>query len=266
MATFAGGLWLAPGHVGAARFLMALFGSAFIVAAANALNMYAERDVDGLMERTRRRPLPERRIPAGWAVAVGSLLACAATPLLYFGGNALTAGLGLFAFFTYVWVYTPLKRHSVAALFVGAVPGALPPLMGWTAGTGRFDAPGLVLFAILFLWQIPHFLAIALYRSEDYARAGFRVMPVDFGERATRIQIVAFSLALVASTMLLTPLQVTGKPFVVMAILLGAIFVGWGFAGFRTPAPRAWARSLFLVSIVYLTLLFAALAVDHHVV
>ncbi|HEY5089999.1 MAG TPA: UbiA family prenyltransferase, partial [Polyangia bacterium] len=159
----------------------------------------------------------------------------------------------------------PLKRHSGIALFVGAVPGALPPLMGWTAVTGRLDAGGLALFAILFLWQIPHFLAIAIYRAADYARAGFKVLPLTISPRATRVTIVTFSAALVLATVLLEPLRVAGLPYLVCAALLGAVFMGWAVAGFRRAAAGAWARSLFFYSIVYLTLLFVALVIDRTV-
>jgi protoheme IX farnesyltransferase len=138
----------------------------------------------------------------------------------------------------------------------------MPPLMGWTAATGRLDAPGLVLFAILFFWQIPHFLAIAIFRSDDYARAGFRVLPLATSARATRIYILGFSLALVAATVLLEPLRVAGAHYLVSAAALGALFIGWGLAGFRRAAARGWARSLFFFSIVYLTLLFVALIID----
>jgi protoheme IX farnesyltransferase len=262
VATFCGGMWLAPGEIALWRAIMTVIGTALVVAASNTLNMYLERDVDGLMERTRERPLPENRLSPETALAFGALLACAALPLLFLAGNALTGLMGGLALLSYVGVYTPMKRHSAAALFVGAVPGAIPPLMGWTAATGRLDGPGLVLFAILFLWQIPHFLAIAIYRGNDYQRAGFKVLPMALSARNVRVTIVVFSLGLVAASVLLEPMQVAGTAYVSAAALLGAVFVGWGVAGFRRAAATAWARSLFLVSIVYLTLLFAALIVD----
>ena len=181
---------------------------------------------------------------------------------MFLGSNLLTGLLGLLAVSGYVAVYTPLKRVSGAALFVGAVPGALPPLMGWTAVTGRLDAPGLALFAVLFLWQIPHFLAIATYRGADYARAGFKVLPLTVSVRTTRVTMVVFSVVLVAVTIVLEPLRVAGPRYALCATLLGAVFIGWAAAGFRRAAENRWARSLFLYSIVYLTLLFIALAVD----
>jgi protoheme IX farnesyltransferase len=260
--TFAGGLWLAPGQIAGWRAIMTLIGTALLVAASNTFNMYLERDVDPLMERTRDRPLPRATLSPETALAFGTLLACAAVPLVFLGGNLLTGILGLCALGSYVVVYTPLKRHSAIALFVGAVPGALPPLMGWTAVTGRLDAPGLALFSILFLWQIPHFLAIATYRAADYARAGFKVLPLAISRGATRATIVLFSIALVAATIALEPLRVAGVGYLLCAALLGAVFIGWAAAGFRRAAANAWARSLFLYSIVYLTLLFVALVID----
>jgi protoheme IX farnesyltransferase len=184
-------------------------------------------------------------------------------PLLFLGGNLLTGLLGILALASYVGIYTPLKQHSASALFVGAVPGAMPPLMGWTAVTGRLDAQALMLFAILYLWQIPHFLAIAIYRAADYGRAGFKVLPTVLSASGTRAVILIFSLGLVAATLLLQPLHVAGAHYALAAVLLGSVLVGWAAAGFRRGAAAPWARSLFLLSIVYLTLLFVALALDH---
>lgn len=265
IATFSGGMCLAPGHLPRWRMLMTLLGTTLIVGAANALNMLIERDVDALMDRTRHRPLVEGRLPPSAALIFGTSLAALALPLLLLAGNALTGILGGLAFVAYVAIYTPMKRTSAAALFVGAVPGALPPLMGWTAVTGHIDAGALALFGILFLWQIPHFLAIALYRSEDYGRAGFEILPLVVGERRTRFVIVGFTAALVATSLLLGPLRIAGVPYSAVAAVLGAGFIVWGLAGLRRAAGRVWARSLFLASLVYLTLLFVALIVDHAV-
>jgi protoheme IX farnesyltransferase len=263
--TFLGGLWLAPGTIERWRAVMTLIGTVLLVGGANALNMLMERDVDPLMERTRERPLPRGTVSPEAALVFGAALACASVPLLLLGGNLLTGLLGLLALGSYVGVYTPMKRRSGAALFVGAVPGAIPPLMGWTAVTGRIDLPGLVLFSILFLWQIPHFLAIAIYRARDYAAAGLKVLPAAISARATRIMIVGFSIVLVAATLLLEPLRVAGMRYVGAATLLGAVLIGWAAAGFRQSSSGAWARSLFLFSLVYLTLLFVALAIDRTV-
>src|SRR6185369_12288931 len=138
----------------------------------------------------------------------------------------------------------------------------IPPLMGWTAATGRLDVPGLALFAILFFWQIPHFLAIAIYRADDYRRAGVKVLPLAVSPLATRVCIVAFSAILVLSTVLLPPLHLAGERYLLVAALLGAVLIGWGLAGFRRAAQAAWARSLFIYTLVYLMVLFVALVVD----
>ncbi|MFL5516132.1 MAG: protoheme IX farnesyltransferase, partial [Gemmatimonadales bacterium] len=172
-------------------------------------------------------------------------------------------GLGLLAFVVYVWAYTPLKRVSSVALLVGAVPGAIPPLMGWTTATGRLDAAGLALFAILFVWQIPHFLAIALYRAEDYAAGGIKVLPQTQGLRATRWHIVLSTVLLVAVSVLPFRLGIAGLVYLVGALAVGLWFLWVALAGFRAPAPRAWARRLFLASLLYLTALFLVLAVGH---
>ena len=263
--TFAGGLWLAPGPIAHWRALMTLIGTAFLVASSNTFNMYLERDVDPLMERTRDRPLPRGILSPETSLVFGALLACFAVPLVFLGSNLLTGLLGLAALGSYVAVYTPLKRHSAAALFIGAVPGALPPLMGWTAVTGRLDAPGLALFAILFFWQIPHFCAIAIYRASEYARAGFKVLPARVSRATTLVTMVLFSVGLVAATLVLQPLHVAGTAYLACALVLGAIFIGWTAIGFRRGAAPSWARGLFLYSLVYLTVLFVALALGRTV-
>jgi protoheme IX farnesyltransferase len=264
--TFGGGLLLAPGRVPLIRGLAALFGTTLIVAAANAINMYLERDVDGLMRRTRGRPLPEGRLTPFVALAFGALTGSAALPLLFGGGGFLVATLGLIAFYAYVWGYTPLKRKSPISLYIGAVPGAMPPLMGWATATGHLDAGGLALFAILFVWQIPHFIAIAIFRAEDYAGAGFRVISLTRSPRSTRATMVISSLLLLAVTMLPYALGTAGFIYGTVAVGLGVIFVAIacrviGLAP-ENPASRRWARGLFFYSLIYLTALFVALAVD----
>jgi protoheme IX farnesyltransferase len=264
--TFGGGLLLAPADVPLARALTALLGTTLIVAAANAINMYLERDVDGLMRRTQGRPLPQGRLSPFVALAFGALTGSAALPLLFVGGGFLVAVLGLVALYSYVWGYTPLKRKSPVSLYIGAVPGAMPPLMGWATATGHLDAGGLALFAILFAWQIPHFIAIAIFRAEDYAGAGFRVISLTRSPRSTRVTMVISSLALLAVTLLPYALGTAGFIYGSVAVGLGVIFVAVavrviGLAP-DDPISKRWARGLFLYSLVYLTALFIALAVD----
>jgi protoheme IX farnesyltransferase len=269
IATTAAGAWLATRR-GIAEgtpakplgvLAIAIFGTILVVAGANALNMYLERDTDGLMERTRDRPLPTGRMSPDVALWFGIALSSSSLALLFAAVNLATGLLALFALGAYVLVYTPLKRKTTLSLPIGAVPGAIPPLLGWTAVTGRVDAPGLALFGILFLWQVPHFLAIATFRRTEYHRAGHKVLPVERGDRVTRVHIVLYIAALVGVSLLLVPLGVAGTFYLVAASLLGAGFLGLGLAGLSPSAGVGWARWLFVLSIPYLVLLFAALMV-----
>jgi len=267
--TAAGGLFLA-GRAGrmdgpgpsVSLVVLTLLGISLIVAGANALNMYIERDVDRRMDRTKNRPLPGGRMAPRTALWFGVITSAAAVPILAIGVNTLTALLAVIANLLYVFAYTPMKQHSQYALHVGAIPGAIPPLLGWTAGTGRIDAAGVVLFAILFLWQIPHFIAIALFRKADYARAGLVVTPNVTGELASRHTIIRWIFPGVAASLLVVPLGLAGRGYLVIASLLGAVFFTWGCYGLKAGTGNKWAKSLFGISILYLTALFAALAID----
>lgn len=262
LTTTAGGLFLAPAHVNASTLVCTLLGMALIVGGANALNMVIERDIDGHMTRTRLRPLPAGRMAPKPALVFGITLSVLAVPILAFGVNALTALLAVLANVIYVLAYTPLKQRSHLALEVGAIPGAMPPLLGWTAAMNRVDGAALVLFAILFFWQLPHFHAIALFRREEYARAGLQVMPNVLGEDATKHTIVRYSAILLAVSLLLFPLGVAHRVYLFTALALGVIFFGWGCWGLRASSGRRWARSLFGISILYLVLLFTMLMVN----
>jgi protoheme IX farnesyltransferase len=162
------------------------------------------------------------------------------------------------ALVTYVAIYTPMKRRSTLALFVGAVPGAIPPLLGWTAVTGRVDAGGLALFALLFAWQLPHFLAVSLYLREDYARGGLRVFSLVHGEPATRIAIAVSAVVLVPVSLALLPLGVAGAVYGVVAAVLGTALAALALSGVGKEGGR-WARTFFLATLVHLTVLFVAL-------
>jgi heme o synthase len=262
--TEAAGLWMAPGHVTGRALWLSLAGTALIVGAANALNMWWERDVDARMERTRNRPLPAGRLSPDVALAFGLALAVASTPML-FVVNVATGLLGLVALVSYVAVYTPLKRHTHLALLVGAVPGAMPPLMGWSTVTGSVGLGGLLLFGVLFLWQIPHFAAISIFRAEDYGRAGLQVVSVQHGERAARETIALYAVLLVATSLLFAPLGLSGRYYEMAATLLGAGFLAVSFRGLRAGSrfdAKRWAKRVFALSIPYLTLLLFALLVD----
>ncbi len=261
--TTAAGLWLAPAGPSLPEVLLTLVGTAMVVAAANVLNMYLERDTDALMPRTRRRPLPSGRMESRRALQFGLLLASVSIPLLTFGVGPLPGVLAAIALVGYVLLYTPMKRRTAAALLVGAVAGAMPPLIGWTAATGQLDLPGLLLFTVLFLWQVPHFLAITLLRGREYTRAGL-VVQADgpAGEREARRNIVVYTLATIAVSLMFIPLGVGGTVYLVAALTSGALFLALGLKGLRADRSERWARREFLGSLAYLTVLLAVLLLD----
>jgi protoheme IX farnesyltransferase len=263
----AGGMALATrqAEVGWLGRALAILGIALSVGSANALNMVWERDSDGAMSRTARRPLPSGRMGAWEATVVGLVLGLASVALLLWAVNALTALIGVAAIAAYVLVYTPLKRRSPLALLVGAVPGAAPPLMGWAAISGRIEPTAIALFAILLVWQLPHFLAIALYRKDDYAAAGIRVVPVVRGDRAALWQMLAWSSVLVPLSLVLVPLGAAGALYAVVALALGLWFAASCARGLGlgSEAIPAWSRRVFGASLVYLPVLTLALMLDH---
>lgn len=264
----AGGLWLAgqsmAESVGWTVWLAALVGSGLAVASANAFNMVWEREGDRKMRRTRNRPVAAGRLGVASSSAFAGSLGVAAMLVLALGTNVLTAGLAAFALLSYVLIYTPLKRVSPLALVVGAVPGAVPPLLGWTAVTDSLDVPGAVLFGILLVWQMPHFLAISLFRKQDYADAGIRCVPVVRGETVAKVQAIAWAALLIPVSLALTPLGITGELYLVIAALAGVVFLGFAVAGLRREgaASSRWARQLFGASLIYLPVLTLALIVD----
>jgi protoheme IX farnesyltransferase len=260
--TSAGGLWMAPGALPPLPLAVALLGTLGVVVGANTLNCYLERESDKHMARTKGRPLPAGRLSARGALLYGLTLAALSTVALWTWVNATTALLALIAFVSYVWVYTPMKRLSPQAVTVGSLPGAMPPLMGWTAVTGSIDAPGLALFGVMFVWQIPHFIAIAFYRQREYERAGLKTMPSAYGHTRALWHSLLWSLALVAVSLTLEPLGVAGRLYSSLAALLGAGFLAYSLAGFWARQRNAWARRFFVYTLVYISLLFAALVVD----
>jgi protoheme IX farnesyltransferase len=263
LVTGAAGMCLAPGHASLRTLLLSLVGTALIVGSANALNMWWERDVDRHMARTRNRPLPAGRLSPDVALVFGLALGVVSAPMLFLV-NVTTGLLGLVALVTYTVVYTPLKRHTHLALLVGAVPGAMPPLLGWTTVTGTVGLGGLLLFAVLFLWQVPHFAAISIFRAEDYARAGLKVVSVQHGERAARRTIAVWTVLLVGTSMSFQPLGFAGTTYLAVATALGAGFLAMAIRGLR-PARldvARWAKRVFAYSIPYLSILLVALLLD----
>ncbi len=255
--TAAGAMSLATAAIAVRDVVLLLAGTALIVGSANTLNMYLERDVDCLMARTANRPLPQGRLDPRTALWFGAIQGVVALPVLAML-NIVTAALGLVALLLYVGVYTPMKQRSYTAVWIGAVPGAMPALMGWTAATGRIGIGGLAIFGVLFIWQIPHFHAIALYRQRDYDAAGLKTLPGTHGAAAARRAIGLYLVVQVAVSLLLVPLGVAGVPYLVTAGVLGAIVLAQGLPGIRR-GGASWARGVFFVSIVYLPILFAVM-------
>jgi protoheme IX farnesyltransferase len=234
----------------------ALFGVALLSSGIATLNQYMERGLDARMRRTLSRPLPAGKLSAGHALAFGLALTLAAEVYLAAFVNLLTAGFGLSVVVGYLLLYTPLKTRSSLSTVVGAFPGAMPPLMGWTAATGHAGLEAWALFAILFAWQFPHFLAIAWMYKEDYARAGIRMLPVvEPACRMTAQQIVVWSLLLVPVSLFPTVLGTTGAVYFYGAFLLGILFLGTSIHAAAT-RTRQGARRLLLASVLYLPVLF----------
>ncbi|WP_423929733.1 heme o synthase [Candidatus Palauibacter sp.] len=253
--------------LGAASFDLLLFahtmiGVGLVAAGTSAMNHVLERDVDALMGRTRSRPLPAGRVGTLPAAFFSGGLAAAGIAWLAVAANPITAVLAAATFVSYDFVYTPLKRVHSLSTVVGAVPGALPILGGWTAATGELGAGGWALFGILFVWQLPHFLALAWLLRDDYGAAGLRMLSVgDPGGRQTRRQTVLYTLTLIPVSLMPSVLGLTGPVYFAAALVLGGGFL-WAALRFGREASAARARRLFRASILYLPLLMAILVMD----
>jgi protoheme IX farnesyltransferase len=249
------------------RLVLAVFAGGYLMAGgANAVNMYIDRDIDDRMARTRLRPIPSGRMRAEAVLAFGILCATTATFLLAHVANVLTAALALGGFYTYVFVYTRwLKRSSPQNIVIGGAAGAFPPLVGWAAVTGRVDLMAVYLFLIVFYWTPPHFWALALNKQVDYGRAGVPMAPLVWGERETMRNMLWYTLILVPLTLLPVAFGALGLPYLVAATALG----GWLLLGVvrvlraASYVQPAWA--VYKFSLLYLALLFAAMAVDRAV-
>ena len=260
--TLAGYFVALDGRPDLARVIHVLIGTFMAAGGTLALNQYVERDVDALMERTRRRPLPDRRLQPLEALLFASVLTSAGVMYLAVSVGIAVAGLTLATTILYLGAYTPLKTRSALCMLVGAVPGALPPVTGWLAARGELGLGAAMLFAIVFLWQLPHTLAIALLYRDDYARAGVRVLPVvdAYGTVSDR-QIVTSTLALLGVSVLPTAIGLSGTAYLATACVLGLGLLGIGLAHASTPS-LASARRVLLATLLYLPLLLAVLAFD----
>lgn len=264
LVTTALGVIAAPGSFTWVDMLATVFGTGLVVAGANALNMFIERESDRKMRRTLGRPLPTGRLTPDEALAFGVLVSIFGLFTLAEFVSTAAVVLATVALLSYVLVYTPLKRISSVALYVGAVPGALPPAIGYAALTGTVDGAGLSLFLILFVWQLPHFLAITLFRADEYARAGLQVLPNERGVRFTRWVALLLSVFLLVVTLLPVWTLQAGATYAVIAAVSGTLYVAWSARGLLPDADEKWARSFFFASMPHLVLVMAALVVAIH--
>jgi protoheme IX farnesyltransferase len=273
-----GGFWVASltsrGHIEWLLMLFTLIGTALVMASGCVLNNYLDRDLDSKMERTQNRALPSGRIKPAVVLVYGIVLGIIGLAALYFSSAYIAEGhsqplaalLGLVGLFFYVWVYTAwFKRTSVWSTFVGSISGAVPPIIGYTAVTGTLDAGGWVLFAILFLWQPPHFWALGIRRREEYRAAGFPLLPVVRGNHITKISMIRYIILLVPVSMLLTLFNYTGWIYLIGATVLGLIWAFLCLKGFKLQEGEdeiQWAKRMFIYSINYLTIIFLLMVID----
>jgi heme o synthase len=257
----AAGFYLGEAH--SFDYLLALqlmIGTALAAGGTLALNQFLERDLDAKMTRTRMRPLPDGRLSPAEALIFGLVATVAGLAYLWLAVNALATIVTVAIAVLYLGAYTPLKRVSAICTVVGAIPGALPPLAGWAAARGTLGLEPLVLFAIMYLWQLPHTLAIAELYRHDYARAGIRLLPID-DPRATGRQVVSNSLALLAVGMLPTILGFAGRTYFLVALAAGAIMLAYGVRLAAAPAQAA-ARRLLVASLIYLPVVLLVMVLD----
>lgn len=257
------GYWLASGGVPEWRSLSwALLGTALVVGGSCALNNGIDRDFDRKMERTKHRPVPSGRIDWRAAVLLGLILTGAGVWLLFLGVNPLAAGLAAAGSFLYVVIYTLwLKRSSASNTVIGGLSGAIPPLIGWAAAGQGLTWTAWILFFILFLWQPPHFFALALLKTDDYRRAGIPMLPVVKGERSTRRQMLFFVCLLLPVSLLLVGTGAVSWGYSVAAWVLGVSYLILALLRFKEDGEKRWARWMFRYSLIYLTLILTAIAI-----
>ncbi len=248
----------------AAAALAATVGIALVAGAAAAINCLVEQKIDAMMARTRGRPLPRGDLTPRQTLAFALAVGGSGLALLYFEVNALTMWLTLATFVGYAVVYTVvLKPMTPQNIVIGGASGAMPPVLGWAAVTGDVPFQALLLFLIIFAWTPPHFWALALYRKQEYAKAGVPMLPVTHGDKFTRLHVLFYTVILIAVTLLPYATRMSGLIYVAAAIVLGGVFLYYAIRIYRDYSDRL-AQTTFRYSILYLTLMFAALLVDHY--
>lgn len=263
-ATFTG-FWFASGLDYFNFFLLfwTLLGASLVIAGSCTLNNYFDRDIDPLMERTKKRAVPQGKISPGVAMWYGITLSSIGIIILYYGVNLLSALLGLIGFFVYVVIYTLwLKRVSTLNTVVGSISGAIPPMIGWVAVTGHLNPEAWSLFLILFMWQPPHFFALAMVKVEDYRAANIPMLPVVKSFLETKIQTVVFTVLLVFSSFSFVVFREMGWLYLSIAMTLGITYIILSILGFWAKDDLKWARQMFLYSLVYLPILLLSLIIE----
>ena len=260
--TAAGGWWLAPVESSLMIGIFSVVGTTITVAAANTMNNYLEKETDRFMERTKVRPLPTGRMKPMVALCFGLILTLIAIPMLVHWVNPLAGLLASIALLSYVFIYTPLKRVSSLNTLAGSFPGALPPLIGWVSATNSIDIGGLLLFALMLLWQIPHFLAIAIYRRKEYSAAGLVMLPEERGLSFTRKQMLLYTFILLPIPLLLFFSKTCSWATLLIGSALGVWWFWQAVDGVRNNKEDAWARKFFGTSLWYLMGIFGAIVID----
>jgi len=259
------GMFLAvPGVPPAGAVLFGTIGIALVAGAAAAINCLVEQKIDAVMQRTRVRPLPRGQLTSGHTLAFAAVIGGLGLWLLHRYVNPLTMWLTLATFVGYAVVYTVLLKPATPQnIVIGGASGAMPPVLGWAAVTGDVPPEALLLFLIIFIWTPPHFWSLALYRRDDYARAQLPMLPVTHGQRYTQLMIVLYTLVLLAATLMPYAIRMSGPLYLVAAVALGGVFVGYALRLYHRYSD-ALARRTFRFSIYYLAALFSALLIDHY--
>jgi protoheme IX farnesyltransferase len=248
------------GQVNYGLFAATLVGLSLVIASACVTNNYLDRGIDAKMSRTKKRALVVGAISSQQAIIYAAVLGLLGAGILAWFTNLLALWVAIFGFFAYVALYGLAKRHSVYGTEVGSISGAIPPVVGYVAVAGHFDAAALILFLILVTWQMPHFYAIAIFRRTDYAAAHIPVLPVKRGLRATKIRMLIYIVAFIVATHALTAFGYSSHAYMVIAALLGVIWLGLCVRGFWAKDDIKWARRMFAFSLVVITVLSVAIA------
>jgi heme o synthase len=259
-----GGFWIAARwDVNWYLLIYAMIGTALVMGSGCVLNNYLDREMDTKMTRTKNRALPTGKLQPNVVLWYGIILGIIGTSVLWFLVNPLSALFGLLGLFVYVWIYTAwFKRTSIWSTFVGAISGAVPPVIGYVAVANQVDMGAAILFAILFLWQPPHFWALGIRRMEEYRAAGFPLLPVVRGSFITKISMVRYVVLLVPTSALLYLYGYVGIIYLIAAVVMGIVWAWMCVAGFRAKDEEAWAKKTFIFSINYLTILFIIMVIN----